>query len=293
MYDFGNSSGHNNYINYANVPDVENDTSMAFAVWFEANAVNAGDRHVFAQFAGGDGWSMTFDRNEKLGVRHDGVDIHAGTVYTVDSTPHSFIMSHAPSPTDGRCYRDGDTLGDASVSGFAPSTSSGPATMRLGTYGQGNGEASAGAACKLGQVMVWDVDIGTAGVTLYHAGVTIPNFLDLKFWVRCVGTPATTDAVIGGPVVSVNGTITEHADAVDNYYSAFPPSGASAIYWLIGQYWAPLMAASGLFGSNLRMENKASLLDGIRQAMGCAFYGTPEDHDALIDFAGKTRPSYA
>ena len=289
MYDFGNTSGHNNYIDFANVSALEGKSTMSLAAWFEMNAVNDGDRHVFAQFAGGDGWSMTFSSDEELGVRHDGTNIDADTVYTVDATPHSLVIRTTSG--SGSIVADGSHERD--VSGYAPSASSGSTTMRLGTYGQGNGESNAGAACKLGHVMAWDADIGTSGATLFHGGATIPNFADLQFWVKCVGTPSSTEAEIGGAVASSTGTITEHVDAVDDYYSSVSSGPRrSQLRWLIAQYWAPLMAGSGMFGSALKMEERPALLAGIRQAMGCAFYGTSDDHDVLIDLAGRTRPAY-
>jgi hypothetical protein len=276
MYDFGNTSSHSNYVHYGDVAGSEGGPTMSAAWWYECNLLTASDNlRVYGKHNATTGWEVLLDATESFRIFDDTVERGVSTTtFTVDSTPHSGMFRMGGGT--GKVYTD---AGDAqTISSWAPTDTS--HDIVVGEVNKG----SNGAACKLGQVMVWgSTDIGTLAPAQYHnnSPQEPPSLSNLTFWARLVGTPPSDAEVPFGTSGTKSGTVTEHVDPIDDYYAG----GALSFNWLIGLHWATLIGASSLFGSALRMENPAKLLRAIRQEMGCAFYGTKENHDMLINAA--------
>lgn len=280
MWDFGNTESHDNDVAYANVAALSNQTPMSCAVWFELNTLMSGTgQGIFGQHGGTNGWAIAQTSGELIRFFVDGGTNDSTTVMTVDSTPHSIVCVIA---SGGDIWIDGVDEGNIAIT--APTADAG--TIRVGDCRS----AADGAPGKMVHAMAWNVDIGDGEVTKYHNDTANgpPKLGDLKFWTKCVGSAPQNAEIPSGGTGTKTGTVNEHVDTVDDYYV----TKSGGFYWLIGLHWAGMMAASNLFGSALKMEPRQALLRGIRDAMGCDFYGHGYEHDMLIQHAGIGRTTY-
>jgi len=73
-----------------------------------------------------------------------------------------------------------------------------------------------------------------------------PSFNNIQFWARC--KVLADNAIIPSSAAATNnGSVVLHADAVID--DAYPIGGNDPMYFLIGEYWLPLLAGAGMYAN--------------------------------------------
>lgn len=204
MYDFGNSDLHSNKIDFGDVAAVDALTAYSIAFWINVNAAVAGSSDLVSKWSANTGWIVQLNSSEQMVMFHG--DGAANTSVTCTTAFVVGTMAHAVITWDGSnvdFYIDGALINSPAMTRSIADTGD---ALEIAQGVAGN----QGVAMALGQLMIWNVDIGAGGVTSLYGGV-VPRGDALKVW-----APGYTDPgleLVGQNSATKTGTVTIIEDA--------------------------------------------------------------------------------
>jgi hypothetical protein len=281
MYDLGGADAHGNGMEYTDHASYSSlSPAWTVAAWVELEALVGGsDVLIFAHkedfTAAKAGWTFGLDTSERVQVyTADGIGVEndvSTSALTVDGIKHCIMAVSDDTTID--FYLDGAADGTPAHTRDM-GDSANPLTVGCRDAG------SLGAAVLVGHCALWNDELTAAEIQQYYNGSSelMPSQDSLVAWDKCLDNLGLEE-IQDVAAATVNGTVTQHANAVDTYYIG---GGDWSSFML--DSWLPPLIASGLFnGLCYKMDDIIQIWKKVQALKGTRVWGAhPEELKRLL-----------
>lgn len=234
-----------NGIDYGDRAAEDGSQSMTVGFFHELDSGGLGAtiRNGLGKFSSGSnlGWTLGGGGISNNEVYH----LRIGTGASIITAGSATDLSDAATLRSVVCAWDGSNA-NFFINGSADGTPALSATLSPVTGDIAVGEVNGynGHGGKMGHCVLWDgVELNASQAAQFNTGDTLPELGSVRFWTRLKDKTANAE-LPGSASPSETGTVSDHADSIDDYF----PVAAGGFALFIAEYWAPLLIGSELLG---------------------------------------------